>query len=100
MKILFYIVISLVLINSTEAKVKWFRHYIEPGFHYTSVYSYDSTVTWIGTSKGYLFRTNDAGKSWKRILVLNRLNIKELYFSSAKSGWLIGNINSQPGDIP
>ena len=55
----------------------------------TAVFFLDDKRGWVGGDKGFLSRTDDAGRSWVRQLVDTTYGINDIYFRDKEAGFLI-----------
>jgi photosystem II stability/assembly factor-like uncharacterized protein len=61
------------------------------------VYFVSSSVGWIGTSQGRVYRTRDGGATWDLQLDVEA-NIRSLGFTDTLVGWA-GNLDGEDGDV-
>jgi photosystem II stability/assembly factor-like uncharacterized protein len=54
-----------------------------------AVYFVNENLGWVAGSKGTLLSTDDGGRTWRQTKKFTADNIRDLYFSDARHGWLL-----------
>ena len=58
--------------------------------HFTDIHFANSTHGWIVGEKGFIVHTNNGGKTWNRQEVATEEDLKAVYFTNLKYGWVAG----------
>ncbi len=82
-------VLILCFVSFQMVKAGWVKQNSGTFAWLHSVYFVNQNKGWVVGSKGTFLTTEDGGQTWKQNKKITEDNIRDVYFSDEKNGWLL-----------